>query len=415
VSDGKLETRQARGLFLIPDPHLAGTPPMQRLDSYMDDILAKVAACLDEAARAGLVPVVLGDLFHWPRENPNSLMVALIELLRPHKPYVLVGNHDKYQARFTADTSLAVLDAAGVVRVLSDPGLFLRLDTPTGPALLGASPDGTPLPGSVAADPGVTTVWLAHHNIGFPDFQEKNVRIREIPGLDWVINGHIHRPQPTVTAGRTHWANPGNITPAQVQPPFQGTPPAAAIGACLDDLEYWPVPTGRSRKFFRTSLSARGGRDGEPRPVSWRPDPVGWRRTREGAGLKDFLGRQLQTGRPGDAGHLGIVPRGHHAPDQGRPCLRPTPAERELAGLKASYERLRDDKVRAEQDLSHLQNQLRELEAAAQAAYGTSDPGELEALLAAKRAENAQLVAAYREHIAAITRDLPQVEQDFEG
>ena len=89
--------------------------------------------------------------------------------------------------------------------------------------------------------------------------------------------------------------------------------------------------------------------------------------------------------------------------------------ERELAGLRAQYERLRDDKVRVEQDLSHLQNQLRELEAAAQAAYGTSDPGELEALLAAKRAENAQLVAAYREHIAAITRDLTQVEQDFDG
>ena len=89
--------------------------------------------------------------------------------------------------------------------------------------------------------------------------------------------------------------------------------------------------------------------------------------------------------------------------------------ERELAGLKASYERLRDDKVRAEQDLSHLQHPLRELEAAAQAAYGTSDPGELEALLAAKRAENAQLVAAYREHIAGITRDLTHVEQDFEG
>lgn len=103
------------------------------------------------------------------------------------------------------------------------------------------------------------------------------------------------------------------------------------------------------------------------------------------------------------------------------PPIKTTPPEadarleRELVGLKASYERLRDDKVRAEQDLSHLQTQLRELEASALAAYGTSDPGELEALLAAKRAENAELVAAYREHIATITHDLTQVEQDFEG
>ena len=87
--------------------------------------------------------------------------------------------------------------------------------------------------------------------------------------------------------------------------------------------------------------------------------------------------------------------------------------ERELAGLRAEYERLRDDKVRAEQDLSHLQHQVRELEAAAVAAYGTADPEALARLLAEKRAENARLVAAYREHIEAVRRDLEQVERDF--
>ena len=87
--------------------------------------------------------------------------------------------------------------------------------------------------------------------------------------------------------------------------------------------------------------------------------------------------------------------------------------ERELAGLKAQYERLRDDKVRAEQDLSHLEHQLRDLEASATQAYGTADPEALARLLAEKRAENARLVAAYREHIEAVRRDLEQVERDF--
>lgn len=87
--------------------------------------------------------------------------------------------------------------------------------------------------------------------------------------------------------------------------------------------------------------------------------------------------------------------------------------ERELAGLRAEYERLRDDKVRAEQDLSHLEHQLRDLEASATQAYGTADPEALAQLLAAKRAENDRLVAAYREHIAAVRRDLDQVERDF--
>lgn len=45
----------------------------------------------------------------------------------------------------------------------------------------------------------------------------------------------------------------------------------------------------------------------------------------------------------------------------------------------------------------------------------TSDPGELTRLLAAKRAENDQLVAAYRDHIEAVQRDLAHVERDFEG
>jgi len=89
--------------------------------------------------------------------------------------------------------------------------------------------------------------------------------------------------------------------------------------------------------------------------------------------------------------------------------------ERELAGLKSEYERLRDDKVRAEQDLSHLEHQLRALEEAAVAAYGTADPEELKRLLERKRAENARLVGEYRQHIEDVKKDLEKVEQDFAG
>ncbi|MHC1788243.1 hypothetical protein [Solidesulfovibrio sp.] len=89
--------------------------------------------------------------------------------------------------------------------------------------------------------------------------------------------------------------------------------------------------------------------------------------------------------------------------------------ERELAGLKTEYERLRDDKVRTEQDLRHQQAQLAELEARARADYGTADPEELARLLEEKRQENARLVAEYRDHIAAVRRDLDAVEQDFAG
>jgi len=296
-----LPTRQAAGLLCIPDPHVAGTPPMQRLESFMDDVLAKLAACLALAAEQDLVPVVLGDLFHWPRENSNTLMVALLELFGPVRPYVLVGNHDKYQARFTADTSLAVLQAAGVVQVLERPGLFLRLETPTGAALIGASPDGAPLPSCVSPPAGETTVWLTHHNINFPDYQEKNVKIREIAGLDWVINGHIHQPQPTIVAGRTHWANPGNITRLTFTRRTKARQPAAAIWRPgMADVMRWIVPHRPFDEVF-PDQEFPPEETGSPETSSQFLEGLArlaWRRTREGAGLQAFLTENLCPGEP---------------------------------------------------------------------------------------------------------------------
>lgn len=296
-----LPRRSAQGLLLIPDPHVAATPPMQRLESYMDDVLAKLAACLDHAAAEDLVPVILGDLFHWPRENPNVLIVALIELFRPHHPFVLVGNHDKYQARFTADTSLAVLRAAGVVEVLADPGLFLRLDTPTGTAVIGASPDGAPLPASVEKPADEESVWLTHHNIGFPDFLDKHVKIREIPGLDWVINGHIHRPQPTVGAGGTRWANPGNITRLKFNRRSKERVPAAAVwrpGAA--ELAPWPVPHRPFEEVFPDQEFPPEEAEAANEPSRFLEGlaRLAWRRTREGAGLGEFLRANLNPESP---------------------------------------------------------------------------------------------------------------------
>ncbi|QLA16822.1 hypothetical protein [Desulfolutivibrio sulfoxidireducens] len=87
--------------------------------------------------------------------------------------------------------------------------------------------------------------------------------------------------------------------------------------------------------------------------------------------------------------------------------------EKELAGLKAEYDRLRDEKVRAEQDLAHLAAQLDELEKKALAEYGTANPDELAGLLDAKRRENAALVADYREHIRTVRQDLDAIDREF--
>jgi phage shock protein A len=85
--------------------------------------------------------------------------------------------------------------------------------------------------------------------------------------------------------------------------------------------------------------------------------------------------------------------------------------EQELGGLRRQYEQLREKQVRTEQDIANLTSQLETLKARAQAEYGTSDPEELQRLLARKREENEQVVAAYREHIQHIQADLATVER----
>lgn len=88
--------------------------------------------------------------------------------------------------------------------------------------------------------------------------------------------------------------------------------------------------------------------------------------------------------------------------------------ERELNELKKQYEKLREDKVRTEQNLDNLNRQLAELEDQAKAEYGTADPQELTALLQEKRAENERLVAEYRKHITSIHAGLNELENGGE-
>jgi predicted nucleic acid-binding Zn-ribbon protein len=96
------------------------------------------------------------------------------------------------------------------------------------------------------------------------------------------------------------------------------------------------------------------------------------------------------------------------ATDNGRDAA----LERELAGLKADFERLREEKVRAEQNLANLKSQIAELEAKAQEEYGTASLADLEKLLADRRAENERLLAEYKHHIAQIRGDLDAVEAE---
>ncbi len=94
---------------------------------------------------------------------------------------------------------------------------------------------------------------------------------------------------------------------------------------------------------------------------------------------------------------------------------RDSQVEQELNQLKNQYEQLRDRKVRTEQDVANLTEQLEGLKKQAEAEYGTSDIKELQALLQNKRQQNEEVVTKYREHIQKIQADLANVENGVEG
>ncbi len=222
-------SQKYHGLLFIGDPHLAATPPGFRMDDYRRTILDKLSFCLDLAARQNYLPIILGDLFHQPRNNPNHLLVDVMELFRPLRPWVLVGNHDKYEARLTRDVSLAVLQAAGVIRLLAEAGPVDVVLVDGHRILIGASPDWTPLPSIVDRQGVDVVIWLTHHDLHFPDYEAGKVALKEIPGVDMIVNGHIHTPKPPQQCGQTLWINPGGISRVNRSPVTQKIQPAAAL------------------------------------------------------------------------------------------------------------------------------------------------------------------------------------------
>ncbi len=308
-----LKRIKGNGLFLIGDPHIAATPPGQRLSSYSADILDKIEACFKRAKELGMVPLILGDLFNWPRENSNSLLVDLIALFRTYNPAVLVGNHDKYQARFTPDVSMAVLDAANVMHLMNEAGPSFILETPEGNVLVGASPDGFPIPKTF--DRGeieraelqgdsvefIKVVWVTHHNVAFPEYKKPHYAIKEISGIDWVINGHIHRPGLTITEGATTWANPGNITRlAFTKYTLERKPQATIWTPSSVDLEKWDVPHRDFYEVFPDQEFPLEIEDAEAAESKFLQglERLAWKRTHEGSGLKQFLEENIDPDEP---------------------------------------------------------------------------------------------------------------------
>ena len=204
------------GLLCIGDPHLASRVPGFRKDDYPRAILDKLTWALNYAKEHRLLPAILGDLFHWPRDNANRMLVRLLELFDA-TVIGIAGNHDCKENQLGADDALSVLWAAGRLRLLERSGPWCgSMGGRT--VIIGGTAWGQRLPASfdpsevVAAGDAPLVVWLAHHDIRFRGYEEVGrFTAIEMPGIDILVNGHIHRPLADIVAGTTTWVNPGNI------------------------------------------------------------------------------------------------------------------------------------------------------------------------------------------------------------
>jgi len=221
------------GLLFIGDPHLESRIPGFRKDDYPQTALKKFAWCLRYAREKNLQPILLGDLFHLPQDNPNWLLSQIIESIGDHYGSglpAIYGNHDVRENFRKPNDSISILFAGGHLQLVS-------AETPwTGVigerrVVVGGTVWGEKLPKQFPAalndddskiiDKSETSVkresdlvaWVTHHDILIPGYEEAGrIRPKLIPGIDVIVNGHVHRRLEPVRKDGTNWITAGNIT-----------------------------------------------------------------------------------------------------------------------------------------------------------------------------------------------------------
>jgi DNA repair exonuclease SbcCD nuclease subunit len=216
LSGDRLKPVICNGVLVIGDPHVGSRRPGRRKDAvWPQAVLAKLERCVAIANERGLAPVILGDLFDRPVEPDEALKNQLIRILKGfrHRPLVNVGNHDIQHMTLTDSDTLALLGLCDVVDVVAASAPVIEFHIGSRRLGVGMTPYGQAIPTDARGSfTGVDLhAWFTHHDIAFDGGYPGAVPPFAVEGCDVLINGHIHKTQKAVMAGRTRWLNPGNI------------------------------------------------------------------------------------------------------------------------------------------------------------------------------------------------------------
>jgi predicted phosphodiesterase len=304
-----------QGLLFIGDPHVASRPPGFRKDDYPTAILDKLQWALDYAKQHLLRPVLLGDLFDFPRDNANWLLVRLLHML--DGTLAISGNHDCKENTLGDNDTLSILVAAGALRLLDEQHPWVTTIN-TRPVLVGGTCWGERIPKSFDPLPhflhsGLGTqdsglvFWITHHDLRFPGYEESaRLDCREIPGIDVVVNGHIHRDLGRVQAGRTLWINPGNIARIARSDASRAHAPSVLrvdVTAGAAEIQRVGVPHKPFDEVFHADLESQSPADQGSLFVRELALLEGLR-TATGAGLRQFLEANVMQFQPAVANEI---------------------------------------------------------------------------------------------------------------
>lgn len=309
-----LSGRPYVGLLLIGDPHLESRPPGHRRDDYPAVILDKLAWSLAYAAENRLLPCILGDLFDKPRDNPNWMLVRLIDLLQG-EVLGLYGNHDCAEPELREHDSLSVLVGAGRLRLVSAEAPWIgRIGSRV--VVVGGSSYRQPLPrdfeppaaarAASQEGPPPLVVWLAHHDILIPGYDDGRIRPFAMPGVDLVVNGHIHRRLEEIVAGPTRWLTPGNISRrARSDATREHIPSVLRIDVSAADyrVQHVEVPHRPFDEVFHEQILDAPQESGASAFVTGLAE-LQARRTASGAGLAEFLAQNVTQFSPAVAAEI---------------------------------------------------------------------------------------------------------------
>ncbi len=205
---------EAAGILFIGDPHLCSTRVGRRTDAPAVSTLNNLIQAGELCTQKNLLPVVLGDLFHHSDDSKLWMLNRFSRIAQtfPTVPIVLGGNHDMAQTSLSEDDALDLLGVTKVIQVISESGLVGIYAIAGKRVALSACLHEDEIPDEIPRPDGVDVhILITHHDLAFGGSYPGAGPLKEIKGVDMVVNGHMHKTAPSVTVGQTTLHNPGNI------------------------------------------------------------------------------------------------------------------------------------------------------------------------------------------------------------